>query len=437
MSLTEDQIIALAPDASSLKAGKDLATVYKWQLRGISDKAMWGHCQGSGKLPYQTQIDLQNIAFKCSCPSRKFPCKHGLGLLLLFASNPESFTKDPEPNWVTAWLDKRTERIGKKTEETNKPVDTGAQAKRADARTRKVSGGMDDIQIWLKDLIRNGLINLPERSHDYWQNPARRMIDAQAPGLSAMVKALGEINYFNDSWKHEVLTQLSRIYLASESYRYLDSLPDNFQQEIKTLVGFTQSKEDILAQQGIKDQWVILARIIEEDEQLTIERNWMYGLNSKRFALILQFFANRKQPELSFMPGTSIHAELVFYRGVHTYRALVKDQMRMDRMILPDFHSNLSDALASFSRIITENPFIDKVPLLLNNVRFMKNNLQDYLMDDEGKSYKVNACASVTVMLLAVTGGRPCQLFVLANESEIEPLAVWASNNFITLSHAV
>jgi hypothetical protein len=106
-------------------------------------------------------------------------------------------------------------------------------------------------------------------------------------------------------------------------------------------------------------------------------------------------------------------------------------------MIMPDFHSNLSDALASFSKVITENPFIGKVPLLLNNVRFMKNNRQDYLMDSEGKSYKAKASASVVMMLLAVTGGRPCQLFVLVSENEAEPLAVWASNNFITLSYAV
>ncbi|HEX3006901.1 MAG TPA: SWIM zinc finger family protein, partial [Bacteroidales bacterium] len=72
MALKEDQIIALALDASSAKSGKELAVASKWVLRGASEKALWGHCQGSGKLPYQTQVDLLNIAFKCSCPSRKF-----------------------------------------------------------------------------------------------------------------------------------------------------------------------------------------------------------------------------------------------------------------------------------------------------------------------------------------------------------------------------
>ena len=80
LNLTEEQILQLAPDDSSVKAGKGLATLSKWVLRECSGRAVWGHCQGSGKNPYQTVIDLNDIAFKCSCPSRKFPCKHGLGL---------------------------------------------------------------------------------------------------------------------------------------------------------------------------------------------------------------------------------------------------------------------------------------------------------------------------------------------------------------------
>lgn len=36
----------------------------------MKEAAVWGLCQGSGKDPYQTQIDLIGPAFRCSCPSR-------------------------------------------------------------------------------------------------------------------------------------------------------------------------------------------------------------------------------------------------------------------------------------------------------------------------------------------------------------------------------
>ncbi len=36
----------------------------------MKEAAVCGLCQGSGKNPYQTQIDLIGPAFRCSCPSR-------------------------------------------------------------------------------------------------------------------------------------------------------------------------------------------------------------------------------------------------------------------------------------------------------------------------------------------------------------------------------
>ncbi|MBK7841954.1 MAG: hypothetical protein IPJ49_30625 [Candidatus Obscuribacter sp.] len=68
-----EDILRLAPDASSAKSGKELANPVKWQGMGTDLAYIWGYCQGSGAKPYQTQVDLTAPAFKCSCPSRKFP----------------------------------------------------------------------------------------------------------------------------------------------------------------------------------------------------------------------------------------------------------------------------------------------------------------------------------------------------------------------------
>ena len=72
MNYSAEQIIALATDAASAKAGRSLAAASKWQHVGQDERALWGECQGSGAKPYQTVIDLSEPAFKCSCPSRKF-----------------------------------------------------------------------------------------------------------------------------------------------------------------------------------------------------------------------------------------------------------------------------------------------------------------------------------------------------------------------------
>ncbi|MCB1718739.1 MAG: SWIM zinc finger family protein, partial [Candidatus Competibacteraceae bacterium] len=68
----------LAPDSASLKAAQKLLSSRNWPLLGSNEQALWGHCLGSGSKPYLVRIELDEPAFKCSCPSRKFPCKHAL-----------------------------------------------------------------------------------------------------------------------------------------------------------------------------------------------------------------------------------------------------------------------------------------------------------------------------------------------------------------------
>src|SRR5438093_2572557 len=115
-SFTIEQVLALAPDPASAKAGQGLANPGKWLKLHCAERSLWGECQGSGKAPYRTQVDLSGPAFHCSCPSRKFPCKHGIGLLLIFASKPQSIAEAQPPSWVSEWLSKRdatTERKAK------------------------------------------------------------------------------------------------------------------------------------------------------------------------------------------------------------------------------------------------------------------------------------------------------------------------------------
>src|SRR5512134_3447108 len=116
MTLTSEAVLALAPDGASAKSARELVVPSKWPLLGANESAAWGECQGSGAKPYQTQVDLSGPAFRCSCPSRKFPCKHGLALLLLRAQNASAFASTDAPAWVSEWLASRSDKAQKKEE---------------------------------------------------------------------------------------------------------------------------------------------------------------------------------------------------------------------------------------------------------------------------------------------------------------------------------
>ena len=79
MQLSMTEVQALAPDASAASTARKLASSAAWRARGLSERAAWGDCQGSAL--YHTAVALPELAFHCSCPSRKFPCKHALALL--------------------------------------------------------------------------------------------------------------------------------------------------------------------------------------------------------------------------------------------------------------------------------------------------------------------------------------------------------------------
>ena len=164
---TLEQIHAFAPDERSLKAGKSQAAAKKWSEFGRHESTVWGLCQGSGQNPYQTQIDLSEPAFRCSCPSRKFPCKHALGLFIILATDAGKFETAAPPPWVEEWIARRRAREREQAEPVmpkKRVADPKAAARRAAQREAKVEQGLEDLDNWMRDLIRQGLADAPNHS---------------------------------------------------------------------------------------------------------------------------------------------------------------------------------------------------------------------------------------------------------------------------------
>lgn len=434
MNLSEDQILALAPDDSSRKSGKDLAAPNKWVSKGSNESALWGECQGSGSKPYQTQVDLGNLAFKCSCPSRKFPCKHGLGLLLLKSRQPDQFTITQPPAWVTEWLSKRSEKEEKKAEKKDKPVDEVAQAKRQQARQQKVADGLEDLNTFLKDIIRHGMHSLPEKGGGFWENMAKRMIDAQAPGLATQLKSIAEINFFKEGWQTQCLDQILKLYLIIQGYKNIDTLQPALQQDIRSLIGFPQNQDELKAQEGVRDAWFVMARQTSEEDKLIVERNWFYGLRNRRYALVLQFYVRSQPPAASYTPGLIVDATLVYYPSAVSLRALVKDQGNTWKASrTPDCLLNWHAVKEKETAANARYPFADAWPCIVTQLTPVYFNNEWWLQDDQQQLMRMHASESTLWNLLALSGGAPMQLSLLGKEKEYEPLGIWTQNGYKTL----
>ncbi|MEO6356057.1 MAG: SWIM zinc finger family protein [Ferruginibacter sp.] len=430
MQLSEDQILTLAPDEASKKSGKDLANPSKWVSKGANEQALWGEAQGSGSKPYQTQVDLSNIAFKCSCPSRKFPCKHGLGLMLFYSRQQNAFTDTTAPAWVTDWLSKRTEKEEKKATKEEKPVDEAAQAKRQQARQNKVADGIEELRLWIKDIVRNGILNMPDKGFAYFENMARRMVDAQSPGLANMIRNLGETGFYAEGWQTRFMDQLAAIYLITAGYNNIESLDAHLQQDIKTWIGFTQNQEELKTQTGVTDTWLVLSKQTIEIDTITTERNWLYGTASNQYALVLQFIVRGQGGTLTFTPSMFLQAELVFYPSAAPLRAIVKRQIATNAVNNIAGFTGWQQVSESDTLLSRNMPVRAERPFIINQLKPVQYNNQWWLQDAEQKMMQLKNEHKTIWKILSLSGGDAMNMVVIGKEDKYEPVGVWYKNEY-------
>lgn len=437
MNWTSEQILSLAPDASSAKAGQSLAAARHWQSMGGDDNAVWGLCQGSGKNPYQTQIDLSEPAFKCSCPSRKFPCKHSLGLFLLFIYQRQAFTESAPPAWVNEWLASRTKRAEQKTEKQQareKPIDEAAQGRRATARETKVAVGVQELGLWLRDLIRNGLAAVQTQPPQYWERMAARLVDAQAPGLARLVRELRSAANIGDGWQSCLLERAGKLHLLLEGYKRIQELPEENQDDIRALIGWTINQEDLLNQSGVRDKWLVIGQRVEQEERLRVQRIWLWGERSNRAALILHFAHGQQPLDASLVIGTTFNAELVFFPGAISFRALIKDRQAAAAHF--DFWPGIDcvkNAFESYAAAVARMPWLEIFPLSLTGVVPMLQNDNWFLRDAEGRALPLHTRFAHGWELLALSGGRPLTVFGEWDGRFLWPLSLLAEGRLVKL----
>jgi len=441
---TSEQILALAPDASSAKAGSGLASPGNWVTRGRHGQAVWGECTGSGSKPYQTQIDLAEPAFRCSCPSRKFPCKHGLGLFLMLAAAPATFAEDTPPAWVTEWLASRTARAEKQAAKAEAPAEkspealakeAAAQAKRAAARTARVAAGLDELDLWLRDLVRHGLAAVQGQPHGFWEGMAARMVDAQAPGVARMVREMAGIPMSGDGWPDRLADRLGRLYLLLEGFRRLETLPPDEQADIRTMIGWTAAQEEIAAGESVRDRWLVLGQRVQQEEMLRAQRTWLRGQTTGRFALLLAFAHGGQPLDMSLLPGAALEADLCFWPSAYPLRALVKTRhSELESLEGLSGYPTVDAAVDAGSEALSRHPWLEPFPLVLEGVRPCFQEGQWLVRDAAGAGLPLSPSFTEGWTLLAVSGGAPVTLCGEWDGRRLFPLSVWAGGAFHALA---
>ena len=424
LNVSHQQIIALAPDTASAKAGQQLAQRVIWQSLGSNGAVAWGECQGSATQPYRTQaaFDGAVLASRCSCPSRKAPCKHILGLLLLVTAAPESASMNEPPAWVTV---QAVTEPAAHAEAATPAIAPAASTLRTTEREQRVASGIIDLQRWLHDLLRQGLAVAQQQPLSFWEQPAARLVDAQAPGLARLVRALPNTMASGAGWPERMLERIARIHLLLEGYARLATLPEATQADIRTAIGWNVSREEIAERPGLRDDWQIIGRRVSEEEGLRTQRTYLYGANTRRFALILDFTPAHQPLERTLLPGTLVDAELAFYPSAAPLRALVKTQFRLPQRMVQLAGNTLAGSQAAFTQAIAQQPWVEQHPWLLTAAVPVYRS-SGWRLQIDGHLLPMLLRNERGWQLLALSGGHPLMLFGEWNGETLTPLSVWA-----------
>ena len=433
-----DDVWALAPDPSSQKAALKVAKDGSWPERGVvaapsgGASAVWGECKGSGSKPYLAAVHLDGDggpAFKCSCPSRKIPCKHVLALLALWARDDVT-TREEKPEWVGAWLNGRAARQARAENGTPAaPADPAKAAATLQEREKTVGAGLDELRTWLYDQVDAGLAEAPKHGYDHWDRMARRLMDAKARGAHTLVSQLPAAAR-GDRWPERMLEQLGLLHLLIGGYRAGDALGERTRGAARARIGITTRAEDVLAGgERVRDTWRVLGRrdIDTAESDMRARRVWLRGTGTGRTALSLTFGRAGQAPATAFRVGTEVTAELAFHPDGH--RVVPAGDGDTGQAPPPE-GGTVADALDSFAAVLAEDPWQDAWPVVLDRVapaHPAADAARWHLADPTGAALPL--AATDPWRLLAVTGGHPATVAAEWSPAHgLTPLTVWDRN---------
>ena len=366
--LTEGAVLTLAPDGSSAKAAQKLARPAGWPTLAREGDVLWGECQGSGAHPYLVGVDARTteIASKCSCPSRKFPCKHALGLLLLHAARAGEWQGAPPPPDLAKWLGGRAERAEKAAQPPESaPADPAthaqAQHKARAARDRKRSAGLEDLELWLSDLVREGIQAARARPYNDWDRQAARLVDAQLTGAARRVRRIPELLH-DDSADHdggEALTaHLGQLWLLTQGWRVRASLNDFERADLLTALGAPLDRASVSS--ATSQVWQALGSVQEEEGKLTVRRTWLLGENQE-LALLLDFAPTGQALPAPLAPGQPFTAAMAYAPSACAQRAIVQGEVMSAATPLPLPGGTLAELQARYAAALALNPWLERI----------------------------------------------------------------------------
>jgi hypothetical protein len=420
VTLTKEQVEQLAPDQASLDAALKLMKPTSWPTlaRDAGAALLWGECQGSGATPYRVIVSADDPGYKCTCPSRKFPCKHALAVMWMHCEKPERFEHAPSPDWVQEWLSRRRPKVGGTSrapeprsgasivaalqeavdEETADPKAIArAEAQRRRLREEReaaVLSGLDELDRWIIDQLNLGLGGFAQRAVQSTKTLSTRLVDAKAQGLAGRVEALAADTYrVPEQMRGDlVFERLAALALISSAYRNQHRLPPPLKADVRRVTSWTLRREELLADRDaprISADWIVVATRSEvQPDKLRRLETWLLQASAAApvFVLLVDFVPVSGGPVASpFTAGETLAGEVVFYPSATPLRGQLSTRTAANSHVeWPALPEGLRAALTTYEAALGRQPWLERWALGAGGLKIERLSAGQLVIADAG-----------------------------------------------------
>lgn len=454
-----EQVLAFAPDAATGAVAEPLAVPTRWVGAGCDDRAVWGRCIGTGGEPYECVVDHIGAAAFCSCPSRKRPCKHVIGLLLLWARGrvPTAVATAPVVGRLATLaaaagaVPGRTGDMRPSMPSPSETVDdTGPAPARAPEgptaspgaagaptptvppppvprhdrheRAARMAAGLRELDRWLDDRMRTGLGDASIAQYATWDQVAARLVDAQVGGMANRVRRLAGAVGADPEWHQHVLAELGMLHLLAEAGTRLGDLPPDLADSVAGAIGWQVRQAEVLEGLPITDHWVVMGRSDTREDRIEVRRVWLRGADTGRWAMLLSFAAYGQSLDSSLEVGSVVHADVYPYPGVLGLRGLI-GRRHADAVPCARVSAvSVEAACAEVGRALAAEPWVERVPCCVKAAPTMHDGR--WVLTDSTGSVPLIADARCLHMVLACSAGEPLALTGEFTAAGVLPLTV-------------
>jgi hypothetical protein len=423
--LTEAYVDSLALNSSAIKNGKDLVKKNSFPklCKSEDHSLLFGECKGSGSEPYRCSVDFikeGSPVFRCSCPSRQFPCKHLLGLMYAYTAG-KPFETAPIPQDI---LDKR-EKAEKREEKKNEAAGSEQPAKRRpnkSALAKKIAAQLEGIAILEKliyQIVQSGLGSLDKKTLQTLEEQAKQLGNYYIPGVQTALRELVLLlrsdgdreKLYSKAVDHitilHSLVKKSRDYLQNRA-EHPDQAPD-LESTLEEWIGHAWQLAELREYGLVHSERELLQlsfRSYTDDARGEyVDEGYWADLQSDKIHAARTY---RPFRAAKYIKEEDSFYEVVQTRELYVYPGELNSRVRWEELIprpvsQNDLQSIRSHAVPSVPEAIKlvknqiKNPLSDKHPVLLLSYAEVKQDGEGapILLDEQGKQLKLVDLPSV------------------------------------------